>query len=220
MLAAFALAACGGAPEEDPTPTPAATGRATPGPTAEPTPTDEPTATEDPTGTEAPGPTEVATDEPTTEPTASDEPSPSADAGGPATACAGSDENRDFYASVAAAVAWPVYCPTLGSGWFVDAGQYRLAGGGRLEIGYRGPEGARIQLREGFFCGDATCVPSGEDLGGTAFGDRAGTLVAVGDGAYAVVAEGDGDPRWFLETTGLAEDDVRTIAAGLIRVEG
>jgi hypothetical protein len=214
LLAAIALAACGGAPDEDATATPGMTDPVTVEPTTGSATTEPPAATEDP------GPTGSPTDEPSVEPTATGGPSPTADAGGPAADCAGSDENRDFYAAVAAAVTWPVYCPTLGDGWFVDTGQYRLAGGGRLEIGYRGPEGARIELREGYVCADATCVPSGEDLGGAAFGDRAGTLVGLGDGAYAVVAEGDGDARWFLETTGLAEDDVRTIAAGLIRVEG
>ena len=78
-------------------------------------------------------------------------------------------------------------CP---SGWFVEAGQYRLAGGGRLAIAYRGPGGARFSLDEGAWCTDGSgCVPAGTDLGTTAFGDRTGTLVATDDGEFAIVVD-------------------------------
>jgi hypothetical protein len=119
-------------------------------------PTDAPDATDDPDASDDPD----ATDTPTGTP-------------GSAAECAGNDENRDFYMAVAGAVDWTVYCPVLGSGWFVESGQYRLAGGGWMEIGYRGPGGARIALREGAPCTAEGCIPTGDDLGTAAFSHRA-----------------------------------------------
>ena len=119
----------------------------------------------------------------------SDTPGPSAEASpssgaGPAEDCTGTEENRMFYGSVAAAVDWTVYCPVLPAGWFVESGQYRLAAGGRLAIAYRGPGGARFSLAEGAWCTDGSgCVPAGTEIGPTAFGDRTGTLIATADGS-------------------------------------
>jgi hypothetical protein len=86
------------------------------------------------------------TDEPSIEPvdtpapSSSVEPSPSESAGtGAAASCTGTDENRQFFEAAAATLDWTVYCAVLPPGWFVDAGEYRRAGGGRLEIAYRGP---------------------------------------------------------------------------------
>lgn len=115
------LAACGSSTATDERSTseaPAPTIDATVAPVKE-TPTEEPTATAK-TPTPEPPPATVA-------------PTSSIDRGG-AGACSGSDKNRDFYASMAAAVEWTVYCPVLPDEWFVRDGQYRLAGGGWLEI--------------------------------------------------------------------------------------
>ena len=204
MLVALVASACGGT-SDDATPSarsagPASTGASAPA-SAEPTPTDEPMPTDAPS--EAP-----ATDEPS-----------STSATGPAAACAGNDDNRDFYAAVAEAVDWGVYCPVLGSGWFVDAGQYRLAGGGWMEIGYRGPDGARLEFRQGAACSDPGCVPSGEDAGEVAFGDMAGTLVVMDDG-LAVVVDPGATPSWTVTGTGLDRATFEAIAADLVRVEG
>lgn len=193
---------------------------------------DQAAATDQPSTAESAGPTETATaasatEPPSEAPTASVEPSspqpPSSSAppedSGSAAACSGSDENRDFYASMAAAVDWAVYCPVLSDGWFVDDGQYRLAGGGWMEIGYDGPGDARIMLREGAFCGEGGgCVPSGREVGETAFGDRTGTLVAGDDGSWSVVMGRGATPSWLLVVTGLDEAGARAIAADLLTI--
>lgn len=144
---------------------------------------------------------------------------PSVDPGS-AAVCSGSDANRDFFASMAAAVDWTVYCPVLPDGWFVDDGQYRLAGGGWMEIGYAGPGDARILLREGAFCGDSGggCAPTGRDAGDAAFGDRTGALLEGGDGAWSVVVARGATPSWLLTISGLDEAAARGIAAALVSV--
>lgn len=205
------VTACGGT-SDDATPSsarsaaPASIGASAPVSAAPATP-DGPTPTDDP----------VATDEASTAP-ATDEPSSTAGTG-PAAACAGNDDNRDFFAAVAEAVDWVVYCPVLGSGWFVDAGQYRLAGGGWMEIAYRGPDGARLEFRQGAACSDPGCVPSGEDAGEVAFGDMTGTLVVMDDG-LAVVVDPGATPSWTVTGMGLGQEAFEGIAADLVRVEG
>lgn len=122
---------------------------------------------------------------------------------------------------MAAAVDWPVYCPVLPDGWFVQNGQYRLADGGRLEIVFQGPQRAQITLDEGAFCTIAGgCVPPGEDVGATAFDGRDGTLVALNDGSWAVALDREGSLSWLLIVTGLDEGTARSVAAGLVVVEG
>ena len=175
-------------------------------------PTDTPPAT--PTPTSEPVPSESAAPEPST----SAGPSPSLDAG-PAAACAGNDDNRDFYAKVAADVDWSVYCPVLGKGWVVDAGQYRLRGGGWMEIAYRGPGEARLEFREGAACTTDGCVPGGSELGEAAFGDMTGTLLEDGD-RLAIVVDGGATPSWTLVGIGLDRADFERVAAGLVIVGG
>lgn len=122
---------------------------------------------------------------------------------------------------MAAAVDWPVYCPVLPDGWFVESGQYRLADGGRLEIVYRGPQRARIQLDEGAFCTiQGGCVPPGQDVGTTAFDGQDGQLVALDDGSWAVALDREASLSWLLIATGLDEATARSIAAGLVVVGG
>jgi hypothetical protein len=133
--------------------------------------------------------------------------------------CTGTDENRTFYGSVAAAVDWTVYCPVLPSGWFVEAGEYRLAAGGRLKISYRGPGGARFVLEEGAWCSDGSgCVPAGSEVGTTAFGDRQGTLIQTPGGDFAVIVDAGSAISWLLTGDGLDEATVKTFGAALIAV--
>ena len=180
-------------------------------PSEEPTPTAPPTAT--PSATVAPTPTPTAAG-------SSSSPSPTADTGS-ATACTGTDANRTFFAQVAAAVDWPVYCAVLPARWSVDAGQYRLAGGGWMRIAYTGPGGARFELSEGAFCDDADgCVPDGPDAGPAAFGDKAGTLVIGEDGRYAVVVDRGAELSWVAIGVGLDVEVVKDFAADLLRVDG
>lgn len=201
-----------------------ATSTATPTGTRQPTTgtgTSEPPATEPPatepgstTPTDAPTTTpDSATPEPSaTEPTAT----PPGDGIGSAAVCSGSDENRDFFASMAAAVDWTVYCPVLDGGWFVDDGRYRLAGGGWLEISYDGPGEARLILRQGAFCNTTDgCLGTGRDTGSAAFGPETGVMIARDDGSLAV-AVANGEPiSWLLVVNGLDESTAREIAADL-----
>lgn len=210
-LLAF-VAACGGSSTVSPTPDGTAAvsqdpGGSAPAPTAGP-----PTASLDPALTEPP-----ASDAPSESPP--DVPSPGAEPG-TADACTGTDENRDFFAAVADAVTWPVYCPSLTGRWFVDSGQYRLAGGGWLEIAYRGPDGARITLREGAYCTGDDCLSAGTDLGAADFGDMPGTLLDLGGGGFAILVDPDGPNAWELIASGLSEAEARSIAADLALVAG
>ncbi len=189
------------------------------GPTSEVSPSDVVGPTPETTS----GPTS-ASDDPSSTAPATIEPAPSETSAAPATpagagsaaACSGDDRNQDFYASMAAAVEWTVYCPVLPDGWFVDDGRYRLAGGGWLEISYDGPGEARLSLRQGAFCtsGDG-CVPGGEPIGQTDFGDRTGDLVATDDGAFAIVVDRGATPSWLLVVNGLDEAAARAIAGDL-----
>ena len=175
-------------------------------------PSDSAEASDEPTDTPEPSASEGASETPSSEPTASS---------GTAVACAGNADNRDFYDSVAAAMSWTVYCPVLPSGWFVDAGAYRLAGGGRMVIGYKGPGGKHIELSEGNFCADTNgCVPGGSAVGDAAFGDQTGSLISTSDGGWAIVVARGEQPSWLLVGSGMDEDAFRTIAGDLEVVPG
>ena len=178
-------------------------------------PSDEPSS--EPTDNPTSEPTETPTEEPTTEPT------PTETAGGPTSApaggtgaCTGSSETRDFFAAFAEAESWPVYCAVLPKGWSVEKGTYHLANGGRLTISYRRrADGARVVLDEGAVCAETNpCVPSGSDLGTTAFGDREAQLSTISGGFAAAVDETE-NPAWLLSGTGLDRDDFTGIAAKL-----
>ncbi len=214
-LLGLALVACGQATStESPTTSAPAPSESVPGEpaTADPStnaPTEGPTASADPT-----------TPEPTATPSGGSSADPSSGAGS-AAACSGSDENRDFFASMAAAVDWTVYCPVLADAWFVEDGQYRLANGGWMEISYDGPGDARIVLRQGSFCESADgCLPAGSEAGDTAFGDRTGVVVAAVDGSWLVVVDRGANPTWLLAVQGLDEGTARGIAADLHAVAG
>lgn len=211
------VAACGDASEATARPPSTAGSGATA--TAEPpseAPTDDPAPTETAVPTDEPVPTEtpVPTDVPSIEPTPSD-------GSGSAAVCAGNDENRVFYANVAAAVAWSVYCPVLPAGWFVERGEYKSAGGGWMTIAYKGPGGARIEIGEGFFCSNADgCVPDGPDAGQSPFGNLDGTLVAGSDGRHAVVVDRGSSPTWVAIGIGLDVDLFTQLVADFSLVEG
>ncbi len=214
------LSACGGSSTPS-TSASAAGPDASSGSIASPTPGASEGATEVPTDapSDSAEPTQTPTDEPSDEPSTEPSTEPSPSGAGAADACTGTPENQDFYAHVAAAVDWSVYCPALPRGWFVRTGRYGLAGGARLEISYRGPGGAEIDLKEGAFCASSDgCVPAGSDAGTAAFGDRTGALVSVGDGSWALSVDAGANPSWLLTGTGLAEEAFRTIAADLVIV--
>jgi hypothetical protein len=213
LLITALVVACGGSAGETDSP----------GPTA--TPVAEPTATADAATPAAVSPEPADTPAPSAPaspiPTAVGSEPPASAGPGVADACTGTDANRDFFESVAAAVAWPVYCPVLPGGWFVDAGEYRLAAGGRMEITYRGPGGARLELREGAFCAtDDGCVPAGTELGDAPFGDLTGTLVSADDGRWAISVDAGAPISWLAVGSGLEEATFRAYVAALTPVSG
>lgn len=191
-----------------------------------------------PAGSEGTGPTEPAAGSPGPE---SPEGSPAIETPGPAEtpaasapeaspgaavgadACSGSAENRDFFLAAAESFSWDVYCPVLPDGWFVETGTYHLADGGRLEIAFRGPDGARIELREGAYCtaGASACSPRDHEIGPAAFGDREGTLATLGpseaDG-FAVYVDPGAAPSWSFTGTGMSRAAFVALAAALLRV--
>lgn len=213
LALAALIAACGGSAGE----TDSSDSRTTP--PSEPSPTAAaatPALTPDAVLTPAPSSAPASA-----EPTAAPSDPPGSAAPGAADACTGTDANRDFFESVAAAVAWPVYCPVLPGGWFVDAGEYRLAAGGRMEITYRGPGGARLELREGAFCAtDDGCVPAGTHLGDAPFGDLTGTLVSADDGRWAISVDPGAPISWLAVGSGLEEATFRAYVAALTAVSG
>lgn len=191
-------------------------------PSASSQPTGEPSPAVNPSGPPVASPSSAASpaptpSEPAPSPPETPTPPPNPD---PAAACSGSDRNRDFYAAVAEAVDWDVYCPVLPSGWYVDRGTYRLASGGRLEIAYTGPAGARLEIREGAFCTEAGgCVPSGTDRGEAAFGDRTGTLVELDGGGWAIVVDRGARISWLAVGEGLTETEFVDLVARFALVD-
>jgi hypothetical protein len=149
-------------------------------------------------------------------PTVSPSPRP-----GSANACSGTAENRNFYAALAASVAWDVYCAVLPPGWFVDSGSYRLSNGGQLSITYRGPAGARLVVREGSYCaGVPNCIPSGTDAGSARFGERDARLLDLGSGSWLVVVASAGvDVGWQATGSGIDGPALVGYTAAFARVD-
>ena len=177
------VAACGGTP----TPSPVTAGSPSPSATSSAPSTQAPSASSSGGASLVPsvGPDESASPQASETPLPTVSPSPRP---GSADACSGTAENRNFYAALAASVAWDVYCAVLPPGWFVDSGSYRLSNGGRLSITYRGPAGARLVVQEGSYCaGVPDCIPSGTDAGSARFGERDARLLDLGSGSWAVV---------------------------------
>ena len=210
------VAACGGATVSGsaavPTPSPAESA-ASPSPSGEP-----PSPSSTPAGSARHSPPAAS---PSAVPTPTSAHLP--DQG--AAACFGSLDTRDFFDAIAEAVAWPVYCAVLPSGWAVDAGPgkntYALANGGRMVIGYHNGSGAHLELREGHWCtdGSTACAPMAADLGPIAVGDLHGELVDLGgsDG-YAVYVSPGQVPSWTITGTGLDEATFRSLVGALAPV--
>ncbi len=206
LALAVALAACGSSTVE---PSSGAPGQ----PTVPAASSDAPGDSSAPAASPTPG---GETTTPTAFPTAS---GLDGSAGPGATACSGSAENRSFFAAAATNLPWDVYCAVLPDGWFVEAGNYRLGGGGTLRIAYDGPNGSRLELREGAICGsESDCRPSGQTVGQAAFGDRQGDLIALDGGGYEIVVEPDAPVSWLAVGANLDEAAFRDIASALLLV--
>jgi hypothetical protein len=168
---------------------------------------------------EEPAPSEAPVE--TASPSTADSSSSPSSGTGPAAACSGTDENRTFFETAAAAVSWTVYCGVLPARWFVDSGQYRGSGGGWVQIAYKGPGGARFELHEGAFCSTADgCVGAGADTGSALFGDRTGTLVALDSGGWAVVIDRGKSISWLAVGIGMDQATFERIAGDLAIVGG
>lgn len=213
LLVALTVVACNGAADVSIVPgdsaSPSAVGSESPGTSAGESPSIEPVEST------SPPPSDEPTDQPTDEPSGSPGSEPTPTAGGTG-ACLGSSDTRDFFASFAQSVSWPVYCAVMPKGWSVEKGTYRLKNGGRLTITYRRrADSARVVLDEGTVCADTTpCVAPGTSLGTTPFGDRLADLSSTADGWAAVVDETE-NPAWLLTGDGVTEKDFRDFAAEL-----
>jgi hypothetical protein len=176
-----------------------------------------------PSGTDAASAAPSAGSDGSPSPQGSASPLPSADASarpGSADACSGTAENRDFYAALAASVAWDVYCAALPQGWFVESGSYRLSNGGQLSITYKGPGGARLAVREGGYCaGHPDCIPAGTDAGAARFGDRDARLLDIGNGSWLVVVVPTADVGWQAVGTGMDGTALGAYTAAFGRVD-
>ena len=133
--------------------------------------------------------------------------------------CAGTDANRQFFRDVAAQVTWAVYCPTLPKGWFVEAGNFRAAGGGSMVISYKSATGQRVELTEGVGCLGVPieCGPYDTSLGNAAYGDLVGQLGKLST-AYVLYVKPGLNPSWSATATGLDEATFRSIGSGLLKV--
>jgi len=150
------------------------------------------------------------------------EPTP---AGGTA-ACTGTAANRTFFQEIAGTVDWDVYCAVLPARWHIDSdpskNTFSLAGGGRMQIAYVGPGGARLTLQQGSFCtaGVSACSPRDQTIGDASFGDRTGTLVTLGpDKGFALYVDSGQAPSWALTGTGMDQATFVALAAALHRIE-
>ena len=137
----------------------------------------------------------------------------------PASACSGSQANKNYFAQVARELSWDVYCAMLPSGWGVKSGAYEGTAPGSLTVSYAGPAGATLALREGAFCtsGAAACAPRTAELGTATFGDLQASLVAV-SGGFAVYVNPGTSHAYSLTGTGMSRGTFAAIAAALVRV--
>jgi hypothetical protein len=227
VLLVVAVAACAnGGPVSETSSGPGAPGTAgaaggvatgAPAGSASPVTTDRPTPTDQPVPSHSAAPTDrpAKTGQPGGTPAAST-------GAGVADACTGSGDNRAFLVRVAGAVDWTVLCAVLPARWFMSAGSYRLANGGKLLLGYKGPGGATLALSEGAFCtgSDAAdgCVSRGTEAGDAALGPLDGTLVRLADGGFTIVVDRGSNPSWLLETQGLDEATTVSLARAVVRV--
>lgn len=183
-------------------------------PSTNPSPTEAASASSG-ASEETPGPEESTLPGDTEPPGGSPAPPPSAAPG--SDGCSGNLDNRMFFEQVAGQVSWDVYCAVLPQGWFVY-GRFTLRDGGRIEITYKGPNGARFTLQEGIVCtsGASACAPHDRDLGPAAIGTHAGELFSLGsDGGFAVYVAAGGFPAWNAIGTSLDQATFSSFVAAL-----
>lgn len=206
FVAAFAIVGCSA--NTNPTGGPEGSGSVPPASVAV---TPAPSSPDVPTPTPDSGPTATATDE-------GPSPSPSDATNG----CSGSAENRAFFDQAATAMAWPVYCAVLPAGWFLEAGSFRVANGGHLNVTYRGPGDAHLAIAEGNVCDGLgtdieVCAPRDAVIGPATLGDMAGELGQLSNGLVLDVDRG-ANPSWRVTGLGISAADFTLLCAAMVHV--
>ena len=112
-----------------------------------------------------------------------------------------------------------MYCAVLPAGWFVEAGEYRLANGGQMVISYRTNAGGHLELREGRWCTDSetACSPHDSVIGPASFGGLTGQLTTAGGDLVLYVDPGE-SASWTATGVGVDEASFRSICARLALV--
>ena len=110
-------------------------------------------------------------------------------------------------------MSFAVYCAVLPSGWFVDTGSWSAGGGGRLDIAYKGPGGARFEIHEGAVCA-AGCTTADTAIGTAPFGDTTGELCALWSG-FLLSVDADRTPSWQAIGRGIDIAAFKSLCAAL-----
>jgi len=182
----------------------------TPPPTDTPTPVPTPTSALEPSASA--GPTSEATDS-----------GPGSSALPPVsykTCTVRGALDQAFWSKAAKAVDWDAYCPVLPSAWIVLGGTYHGSAGGEIDMSWRGPAGARIDITEGAFCttDPDTCSPHASVIGPVTLGDQPGSLDALSDGGLAVYVSPGTGKAYRLTGSGISQAAFVAIAAAVVKV--
>ena len=117
---------------------------------------------------------------------------------------------------------WPVYCAVLSTGWHLEKGTYRLAGGGEMEVSYSGPGGAQLGLIEGNGCDQYgsdinACAPRDTVIGSAQLGDQTGVLGQLSS-SFVLDVDRGANPSWRVTGIGMSQADFVALSAALRRV--
>jgi hypothetical protein len=141
---------------------------------------------------------------------------------GPASACTGTPANQAFFVEAASRVRFDVYCAALPSGWYLNSGDYKTAGGGQVTVQYKGPGGATIEIAEGAYCTTSAVTCSGHvsSLGNASFGDMAGglALTSASPVTYAVYVAPGTARGYGMSGTGMGQPAFVAYAAAMVKV--
>ncbi len=119
-------------------------------------------------------------------------------------------------------MSWPVYCAVLPAGWYLEAGSYRVANWGHLNVTYRGPGDAHLALAEGNVCDGLgpeieVCAPRDAVIGPAMLGDMPGELGQLSNGLVLDVHRG-ANPSWRVTGLGISAADFTLLCAAMFRV--
>ena len=129
--------------------------------------------------------------------------------------------DQAFWSKAAhAATTYDVYCPVLSSGWLVREGTYQGGAAGQVDMSWKGPDGAILEITEGSFCTtDAdTCSPHVSVVGPVTLGDRLGLLDVLSGGGLAVYVSPGTAKAYTVTGSGISQAAFISIAAELVKV--